>query len=298
MLASSPFASCHFLDFLPCPTPVLLPEFLGTSLFLPSNPPSMDSIFNHSSSDRSYSPPASRTSTRNTTPDFGPSVSTASRISGLRICGMEASNSFQGSDHRYSGEMPPVAFRRYNQQQQYHHQQHQVSMRPMVADSPAPRSLDAPNWRVATGMGNGLAQGRGHYHTLSSTSGPEYMVMGTPAMERQTATDQCWDIGDDTSGFFAYCLDRGNGNYTRLIPADMLPPLVGIPAVQHGAESMVVLPAPRALDPQIPSGGTIQPVAFKVWCPFLPSLPRHPFVGAERLRPLHRHRHRSLMLFR
>ncbi|KAI8175586.1 Chromatin remodeling factor mit1 [Colletotrichum sp. SAR 10_75] len=182
-------------------------------------------------------------------------------ISGVRICGMETSTSLQARDHRYPGEMPPASFRRY--QPQHHHQQ-QAPMRHMLANAaPAPRSIDAPNWRMGMNMTTATAQVHGHYHTPSLTSGPEYMAMGAPNAEHQPATDQGQDVGVDTSGFYAYCLDRGNGNYTRLVPADTLPPLVGIPAVQHGAEGMLVLPSPRGLDHQNPSGGTIQPVAFK-----------------------------------
>ncbi|KAI8218524.1 Chromatin remodeling factor mit1 [Colletotrichum sp. SAR 10_86] len=182
-------------------------------------------------------------------------------ISGVRICGMEASTSLQARDHRYPGEMPPASFRRY--QPQHHHQQ-QAPMRHMLANAaPAPRSIDAPNWRMGMNMTTATAQVHGHYHTPSLTSGPEYMAMGAPTTEHQPATDQGQDVSVDTSGFYAYCLDRGNGNYTRLVPADTLPPLVGIPAVQHGAEGMLVLPSPRGLDHQNPSGGTIQPVAFK-----------------------------------
>ncbi|KAJ5012360.1 Chromatin remodeling factor mit1 [Colletotrichum sp. SAR 10_99] len=182
-------------------------------------------------------------------------------ISGVRICGMETSTSLQARDHRYPGEMPPASFRRY--QPQHHHQQ-QAPMRHMLANAaPAPRSIDAPNWRMGMNMTTATAQVHGHYHTPSLTSGPEYMAMGGPNAEHQPATNQGQDVGVDTSGFYAYCLDRGNGNYTRLVPADTLPPLVGIPAVQHGAEGMLVLPAPRGLDHQNPSGGTIQPVAFK-----------------------------------
>ncbi|KAI8171783.1 Chromatin remodeling factor mit1 [Colletotrichum sp. SAR 10_65] len=182
-------------------------------------------------------------------------------ISGVRICGMETSTSLQARDHRYPGEMPPASFRRY--QPQHHHQQ-QAPMRHMLANAaPTPRSIDAPNWRMGMNMTTATAQVHGHYHTPSLTSGPEYMAMGAPTTEHQPATDQGQDVGVDTSGFYAYCLDRGNGNYTRLVPADTLPPLVGIPAVQHGAEGMLVLPSPRGLDHQNPSGGTIQPVAFK-----------------------------------
>lgn len=52
---------------------------------------------------------------------------------------------------------------------------------------------------------------------------------------------------------YAYCLDRGNGEYTRLIPADMLPELESVPRRQRGAEGMAVLPAP---------GGRAPPCAF------------------------------------
>ncbi|KAB5554682.1 hypothetical protein GE09DRAFT_1058973 [Coniochaeta sp. 2T2.1] len=48
---------------------------------------------------------------------------------------------------------------------------------------------------------------------------------------------------------YAYCFDRGNGQYTRLIPADMLPALVDIPALQQGCLGMQILPCPTGLAP-------------------------------------------------
>ncbi|KLU88559.1 hypothetical protein MAPG_07544 [Magnaporthiopsis poae ATCC 64411] len=41
-----------------------------------------------------------------------------------------------------------------------------------------------------------------------------------------------------------YYLDRGNGRCTKLIPADMLPPLVDVPAIQLSAPGMTILPVP------------------------------------------------------
>ncbi|GJC79401.1 hypothetical protein ColLi_02239 [Colletotrichum liriopes] len=123
----------------------------------------------------------------------------------------------------------------------------------------APRRVDAPNWRGGFGLGAGRGQSQGHYHSLSSASGPEYMVMGSPMPERQMSRE----AGVDTTGFYAYCLDRGNGNYTRLIPADLLPPLVGIPAVQDGTDGMLALPPPQGSDPQNMAGNPVQPVVFK-----------------------------------
>ncbi|KAG3176617.1 hypothetical protein PC129_g25546, partial [Phytophthora cactorum] len=49
---------------------------------------------------------------------------------------------------------------------------------------------------------------------------------------------------------YAYCLDRGNGQYTRLVPADVLPPLNEVPARQPGPGGMVVLPELHAAPPQ------------------------------------------------
>ncbi|SPN97420.1 uncharacterized protein DNG_00934 [Cephalotrichum gorgonifer] len=49
---------------------------------------------------------------------------------------------------------------------------------------------------------------------------------------------------DDLDEAYAYCYDRGNGEYTRLVPADMLPELRNIPARQRNRQGMVVLPMP------------------------------------------------------
>lgn len=62
---------------------------------------------------------------------------------------------------------------------------------------------------------------------------------------------------------FAYCYDRGNGQYTRLIPADMLPALQNIPALQQGCVGMVVVPQPRGLPANGRSSNT-EPVALRV----------------------------------
>lgn len=44
----------------------------------------------------------------------------------------------------------------------------------------------------------------------------------------------------------AYCFDRGNGQYTRLVPVDILPfSLRDIPARVSSDEGMIVLPVPR-----------------------------------------------------
>lgn len=62
---------------------------------------------------------------------------------------------------------------------------------------------------------------------------------------------------------YAYCLDRGGGEYTRLIPADMLPDMQDVPRRQRGAEGMAVLPVPGGRAPRGVRGTTC-PILFKV----------------------------------
>ncbi|TKW53610.1 hypothetical protein CTA1_2730 [Colletotrichum tanaceti] len=88
-------------------------------------------------------------------------------------------------------------------------------------NSAAPRRVDATSWRGDYGMGPGQGRTQRHYHSLSLASRPDYLMMASPVLERQMGREA--DV--NTTGFYAYCLDRGNGNYTRLIPADLLPPL-------------------------------------------------------------------------
>ncbi|KAK2065436.1 hypothetical protein LY76DRAFT_621820 [Colletotrichum caudatum] len=124
----------------------------------------------------------------------------------------------------------------------------------------APHRVDATNWRGGYGVGAGRGHAQERYHSLNSASGPEYLVMEPQMPDRQMGRD----AGLDTTGFYAYCLDRGNGNVTRLIPADLLPPLAGVPAVQTAVDGMLVLPPPRGSDPHSTSAGnSLQPVAFK-----------------------------------
>ncbi|KAL0942483.1 chromatin remodeling complex subunit [Colletotrichum truncatum] len=221
----------------------------------------MDSILNNSSSDKSCSPPGSKASTRGTTPDFDLLTSATSGNSGIPICSMETPNLLQAKGYRYPGELPTTAFSRFNQYQ--HHQQQQLPMRHMLLNAGAQRNQNTPNWRMSMNIDTGQSQSHGHYHTLSSTSGNESMVLVSSAAQSRPTDPGRDRMGIDTTGFFAYCLDRGNGNYTRLVPADSLPPLVGIPAVQHGAEGMLVLPAPCGLEHQNLTRGIVQPVAFK-----------------------------------
>ncbi|KAK8018037.1 hypothetical protein PG991_007227 [Apiospora marii] len=62
---------------------------------------------------------------------------------------------------------------------------------------------------------------------------------------------------------YAYCYDRGNGQYTRLIPADMIPNLCDVAALQQDCLGMIVLPVPRAL-PANGRSSNVEPVMLKI----------------------------------
>ncbi|OHE91550.1 hypothetical protein CORC01_13147 [Colletotrichum orchidophilum] len=210
----------------------------------------MESSLTRSASEYSYSPQGSRGSTRNTTPEFEASTV----LNGITNLQMSDRKMDTSRVVFFDSQNPPQTFCPPD----YPHSG-QASMRHNLAN--APRSVDAPNWRMGMGMGGG--QGHRHFNSLSSSaSGTEYMVKGSPMQERQAA-GMGRNTNIDTSGFYGYCLARGNGNYTRLIPADTLPPLMGIPAIQNDAEGFLVLPSPRGVDPQSLAGSSVQPVVFR-----------------------------------
>ncbi|KAF7538445.1 hypothetical protein G7Z17_g12625 [Cylindrodendrum hubeiense] len=96
----------------------------------------------------------------------------------------------------------------------------------------APRGATSPNWRVPqvdVGVWGHTTQAN---YTLGSFSPPRI----EPTL--------------GGLGGYAYCLDRGNGQYTRLIPADVLPPMNEIPARQPGPPGMVILPDLHVAPPQ------------------------------------------------
>lgn len=51
------------------------------------------------------------------------------------------------------------------------------------------------------------------------------------------------DYANELAAGHSYCLDRGNGEFTRLIPADLLPALNEVPARETRPHGMVILPS-------------------------------------------------------
>ncbi|KAK3370246.1 hypothetical protein B0H63DRAFT_514412 [Podospora didyma] len=72
-----------------------------------------------------------------------------------------------------------------------------------------------------------------------------------PALDTAVARFSQMRLSNSPEGqFFAYAYRRRDGRYTRLIPADMLPELEGVPATQPDCEGLMVIPEPTGLSPE------------------------------------------------
>ncbi|KAI8625738.1 hypothetical protein F5Y19DRAFT_242609 [Xylariaceae sp. FL1651] len=240
----------------------------------------------NSPSDLSYSSGPSRTSTRNTSPDSVVAIplqpcnlldlnvkaaidSTSNTLSDAQLSKMDR-NPFQSVNDRRNKlvtERVPV-----NQLQQ--HQQVPLQpqvVRPGVQPLGPPRSLTSANWRAHPAE-DIMPQPRNMYSPFESPASHHLQHASirpgsypSPQVDQQhhhhhpsfMSHPNLSPLSDaQLDSNFAYCYDRGNGQYTRLIPADMLPPLQNIPAVQQSCVGMVILPQPRGLPPNGHSSNT------------------------------------------
>ncbi|KAI1355093.1 hypothetical protein F5Y01DRAFT_311013 [Xylaria sp. FL0043] len=153
--------------------------------------------------------------------------------------------------------------------------------RPNVQSLPShQRSLTSANWRSPTVDDVMLSQPRGMYNPYEPVNTAHHLQHSSirtipftnirgdqhPYFQHVSSIASYPNFSplfeaqlDDN---FAYCYDRGNGQYTRLIPADMLPSLQDIPAIQQGCAGMIVLPQPRGLASNGRSSNT-EPVAVQ-----------------------------------
>ncbi|KAI0427618.1 hypothetical protein F5Y09DRAFT_350313 [Xylaria sp. FL1042] len=155
----------------------------------------------------------------------------------------------------------------HTQQQRQHLTSPQLQIvRPNVQASPShQRSLTSTNWRTPTVEDVVVSQPRimyNPYEAANTAHHSQHSSIRTTSFTNIRG-DQHHHLqhvasvvsypnlsalfGASLDESFAYCYDRGNGQYTRLIPADMLPPLQNIPAIQQGYTGMIVLPQPRGL---------------------------------------------------
>ncbi|KAI1421257.1 hypothetical protein F5Y12DRAFT_718642 [Xylaria sp. FL1777] len=209
-------------------------------------------------------------------------------------------NSFQSvNDRRNKLASERLTGAQYQHTQQHHQQQQQQQqltspqlqvVRPGIQAPPTHhRSLTSANWRTPTAEDLLVPQPRIMYNPFDAAGTAHHLqhppIRATPFPN--TRVDQHHHLHHATSvtsypnlgpvldaqldGSFAYCYDRGNGQFTRLIPADMLPPLQNIAAIQQGCAGMVVVPQPRGLPPNGHSSNT-EPVVVRS-SPMTPTSP-------------------------
>ncbi|KAL1898795.1 hypothetical protein Sste5346_003202 [Sporothrix stenoceras] len=92
--------------------------------------------------------------------------------------------------------------------------------------------------------------------SLVNNSAPSQQSQPAQPAQLTQQAQSALDMGASYGNYFAYCLDRGNGLYTRLVPADLLPPTAGFIALQNDTRGMIVLP-----DPSTQSSPTMVPAA-------------------------------------
>ncbi|KAK7976180.1 MFS general substrate transporter [Apiospora arundinis] len=161
-------------------------------------------------------------------------------------------------------------------------QQPQAGLHPGAPIGPgnlASRSLTSNNWRahpMTDGMYNSFDPANTQNHQQPQPQLQHHFGHPTSAHQQQqqlrsslghpyTANDNMVSpIFPDAllDACYAYGYDRGNGQYTRLIPADMIPSLCDVPALEQDCLGMILLPVPRAL-PANGRSSNVEPVMLK-----------------------------------
>lgn len=135
------------------------------------------------------------------------------------------------------------------QQMAYPSQQQMNNIMTMspVAATPASRGLASSNWRTIGQEGNNFTRA----HSRAQLSSGFAMASMEQGDARGTVAGSGL-VSSTTGGMsdgYAYYLNRGDGQVTRLIPADVLPSLNEIPPRELEQRGMIVLPLPRGMRP-------------------------------------------------
>lgn len=102
-----------------------------------------------------------------------------------------------------------------------------------------------------------LADGQGQEHAQSADQQHAMMLYAlserNPLVDQAAQDEAAWagavPAPDDRPPFHMYALHRSVGVYTPLVPADMLPPLLGVPKRLESVAGMWVVPPPRVPAP-------------------------------------------------
>lgn len=176
---------------------------------------------------------------------------TSAFTSHLRQCSAEAAMERQlGFDRSHppfssyffqlSGQDGRDAIR--EQQMTYPTQQQINAMAASTAATTASRGLASSNWRTFGQDGSSFTRASPHAH-LGAHATRQGDASRIPAGAGPVSSPGGVDDG------YAYYLNRGDGQVTRLIPADVLPSLNEIPPRELEQRGMIVLPLPRGARP-------------------------------------------------
>lgn len=77
--------------------------------------------------------------------------------------------------------------------------------------------------------------------TSLGSSNAEISTFGAVSLSSSSHGSSSEERAENTK-VYSYYLDRGDGQFTRLVPADMLPPLLGIAPREEEHAGMVILP--------------------------------------------------------
>jgi hypothetical protein len=283
----------------PTHTPTATPTISGPAINSPSDL-SYSSGPSHTST-RNTSPDSAAAVSRQSSPLLDLSVTVETEYPSNTLLDAQPAdmdrNSFQSINDRrnklISERGTASQFQHHQQQQQQQSTLLPLAVRPGVQQQqpqppPPPsaytRSLTSANWRAHTNEDVLLSQPQPHarnmYNIFDATATqhlqPQPSVRNAPYPSPRvdhriqpqhpsiTSYPNFGAVSDNQlDSSFAYCYDRGNGQYTRLIPADMLPPLQNIPALQQSCSGMVVLPQPHGLPSNGHSSNT-EPVIIRV----------------------------------
>ncbi|KAL6906967.1 hypothetical protein GGI43DRAFT_431204 [Trichoderma evansii] len=128
------------------------------------------------------------------------------------------------------------------QQMVYPTQQQMNAMTVGAAATTASRGLASSNWRTFDQDGNSFTRAPLQAHPGAHAT-IQRDARGIPARAGPVSSPGGVDDG------YAYYLNRGDGQVTRLIPADVLPSLNEIPPRELEQRGMIVLPLPRGARP-------------------------------------------------
>ncbi|KAJ9156515.1 hypothetical protein NKR23_g1316 [Pleurostoma richardsiae] len=121
-----------------------------------------------------------------------------------------------------------------------------------------PRSIASTNWRAAPSpsiMDNNIV-------SASSPSDAQFTAFGPLSTSNSTTYNNILGLQREAHNMadihitdhqmdevYSYCVAREDGQFTRLVPVDMLPRISGIPPRSPDADGMIVLPTPRKVAP-------------------------------------------------